>query len=268
MLRKIVAAFLLLALVFMFVSCGKEDKETTASVPIQTGTPVSADSSTTSNSAAKPTYVLTTNQSKTVPWQDTTRFEIPTGVTAMTDNYGDISFTSGNIDKPSVSYSNAPTQPTAPSTNAPTAPSTVKPTTTTTKPTTTTQKTTTTTTKKTTTTTTQIEKEPTTLIIDSKAFDSNTNKIMLAINPYNWSSDIKANTASISVKIDGVAVAGTVTCSVTAGKNADGMQEIIIDLSQQSVSSGSVITYTIPEGFLQSKAGTQYNTSYTDSVSF
>ena len=91
-------------------------------------------------------------------------------------------------------------------------------------------------------------------------------KLYLGVSTSGWSSDIKAATTSINIKIDGVSVAKKVSCSVTAAKNSDGMQEIVIDLSAQSVSSGSTVTYTIPEGFLVSKSGTQYNTSYTSSA--
>jgi hypothetical protein len=116
------------------------------------------------------------------------------------------------------------------------------------------------------TTTKPVEKFPTALIIDSEGFNASNNKLYLGISPSGWSSDIKAASTSINIKIDGVSVAKKVTCSVTAAKNSDGMQEIVIDLSTQSVSSGSTVTYTIPEGFLVSKTGTQYNTSYTSSA--
>ena len=117
-------------------------------------------------------------------------------------------------------------------------------------------------------TTTEAEKFSTPLVIDSEAYDSNSGKLYLSISPASWSSDIKANSTKISIRIDGVTSAEKVTCSVTAGKNADGMQEIIIDLSGQSVTTGSTISYTIPESFLVSKAGTQFNSTYSSSVSF
>ena len=116
------------------------------------------------------------------------------------------------------------------------------------------------------TTTAKVEKFPTALIIDSEGYNSSNGKLYLGISTSGWSSDIKASTINISIKIDGVTVANKVACSVTAAKNSDGMQEIVIDLSAQSITSGSTVTYTIPEGFLVSKTGTQYNTSYTSSA--
>ena len=240
MLRKIVAVFLALATVVMlFTACDGDENVTTD--PISTG-----NVSTTESTKPQPvTYVLTTGAEKTVPWQETTRFETTTA------DFGSIIVPTDTIDVPPVNIVGT----TGSSLPANTTPSTsyVNPllsTTSTTKP----------------TTTAKVEKFPTALIIDSEGYNSSNGKLYLGISPSGWSSDIKASTINISIKIDGVTVANKVACSVTAAKNSDGMQEIVIDLSSQSVSSGSSITYTIPEGFLVSKSGTQYNTSYTSNA--
>ncbi len=247
-MRKIVAVFLALATVVMlFTACDGNDNPTTTD-PISTG-PIS----TTESTKPQPvTYVLTTNQGKTVPWQETTRFE------TTAPDFNTITFPTDNVDVPPVNIISTtgsslpptvPTVPTAPSTMSnPLISSTSG--TTTTKP----------------TTTKPVERFPTALIIDSEGFNASNNKLYLGVSPSGWSSDIKAASTSINIKIDGVSVAKKVTCSVTAAKNSDGMQEIVIDLSSQSVTSGSTVTYTIPEGFLVSKTGTQYNTSYTSSA--
>lgn len=254
MLRKIVAVFLALAaVVVMFTACDGNEEPTT-NPTISTG-----EVSTTEPSTEKLSYVLTTDPGKTVPWQETTRFETTTAdlnaITVPTDP----------IDVPPVNIISTtgsslpitvPTSPTNP-TDIPTlsvqstTPTTTKATTTTKKP----------------TTTAKVEKFPTAVVIDSEGYNSSSGKLYLGISPSGWSSDIKANSTSISIKIDGVTAPNKVTCSVTAGKNSDGMQEIVIDLSSQRVTSGSTVTYTIPEGFLVSKSGTQYNTSYTSSAS-
>ena len=245
MLRKIVAVFLALATVVMlFTACDGNEQEVTDNT-ISTG-----DISTTESTKPQPvTYVLTTNQSKTVPWQETTRFE------TTAPDYNLITVPTDNVEIPPVNIittgsslpitipTSAPTSMNNPLLSSTSATSTTKP-----------------------TTTTQVEKFPTALIIDSEGFNSSNNKLYLGVSPSGWSSDIKAASTSINIKIDGVSVAKKVTCSVTAAKNSDGMQEIVIDLSAQSVSSGSTVTYTIPEGFLVSKSGTQYNTSYTSSA--
>ena len=248
MLRKIVAVFLALATVVMlFTACDGGEEVTTG--PISTG-----NVSTTETTQPQPvTYVLTTGADKTVPWQETTRFETTTA------DFGAIYVPTDAIDVPPVNIIST----TASSLPASTTPSTsyINPLLTST------TNTSASTTKATTATTTaKVEKFPTALIIDSEGFNASNGKLYLGISPSGWSSDIKAATTSINIRIDGVSVANKVSCSVTAAKNSDGMQEIVIDLSSHSVSSGSTITYTIPEGFLVSKTGTQYNTSYTSSA--
>ena len=244
MLRKIVAVFLALATVVMLFTACDGNEEPTTNPTITTGNVLTTTEPTTTK---KQTYVLTTDAGKTAPWQETTRFE-----TTIAD-YNTITFPTDNIDVPSVNISTTGsslpiTIPSSQDSSADIS-NTTKPTTTN-KP----------------TTTTQVEKFPTAIVIDSEGYNSSSGKLYLGISPSGWSSDIKASSTNITIKIDGVTSTSKVTCSVTAAKNSDGMQEIVIDLSSQSVSSGSTVTYTIPEGFLVSKTGTQYNTSYTSSA--
>ena len=73
MLRKIVSVFLALATVVVLFTACDGDKTPTTTEPISTG-----NVSTTQPSTTKPepkSYVLTTQVDKTVPWQETTRFE-------------------------------------------------------------------------------------------------------------------------------------------------------------------------------------------------
>ena len=253
-MRKIVAVFLALATVVVLFTACDGNEEPTTNPPISTG-----EVSTTEPSTEKQSYVLTTGADKTVPWQETTRFETTTAdLNAITVPIDPIDVPPVNIigttgsSLPITIPTSAtnPTTTTEPSLFMPSSTSTTKATTTTKKP----------------TTTTQVERFPTAVVIDSEGYNSSSGKLYLGISPSGWSSDIKANSTSISIKIDGVTAPSKVTCSVTAGKNSDGMQEIVIDLSSQSVTSGSTVTYTIPEGFLVSKSGTQYNTSYTSSA--
>ncbi len=248
-MRKIVAVFLVLAAITVFLTaCGDNDNPTT-NPPIVTGNVTTTQPTTTEPQAMS--YVLTTSPDKTVPWMETTQFDLA----SVTTDYN-ISIPTDNVLPPDVNISSTgsslpPTVPTSSTLpTVPTTPTTTKPTTT--KP----------------TTTRPPEKFSTPLVVDSEAYDSNSGKLYLSISPASWSSDIKANTTSISIRIDGATAPDKVSCSVTAGKNADGMQEIIIDLSGQALNSGSTISYTIPEGFLVSKAGTQFNSTYSSSVSF
>lgn len=259
-MRKIVAVFVILAaMTVLFSACGGNDAPTTTA-PIVTGNVSTTQPSTTQPQSMM--YVLTTSPDKTVPWMETTQFNLAD----VTIDYNNITFPTDTVTPPDIYVSTTgsslpvtvPTQATQ-STQTPTAvtfPTASDGSQSTTKATTTKA------------TTAAAETFSTPLVIDSEAFDSNTGKLYLSISPESWSSDIKANTTSISVRIDGVAIPEKVTCSVTAGKNADGMQEIIIDLSGQSVTTGSTISYTIPEKFLVSKAGTQFNSTYSSSASF
>ncbi len=252
-MRKIVTVFVILATVtVLFTACIGDEKPTT------TGPIVTGNVSTTQPTTTEPqpmSYILTTSPDKTVPWMETTQFDLAAVTTDFNIIIPPDTVTPPDVNIPTTGSSLPPTAPTSAPTavTLPTAPtsstSTTKPTTT--KP-----------------TTTEAEKFSTPLVIDSEAYDSNTGKLYLSISPDSWSSDIKANTTSITVRIDGVTAPDKVTCSVTAGKNADGMQEIIIDLSGQSVTTGSTISYTIPESFLVSKAGTQFNSTYSSSASF
>ncbi|MBQ7295906.1 MAG: hypothetical protein IJW86_06900 [Clostridia bacterium] len=252
-MRKIVAVFVLLAIITVLFSACIGDEKPTTTAPISTG-----NVSTTQPTTTEPqpvSYILTTSPDKTVPWVETTQFDLA----AVTTDFN-IIIPSDTVAPPDVNISTTGSSlPATLPTSAPTG--ATLPTQTTTKPTTT---------KPTTTkpTTTEVEKFSTPLVVDSEAYDSNSGKLYLSISPASWSSDIKANTTSISIRIDGVTAPEKVSCSVTAGKNADGMQEIIIDLSGQAVTSGSTIAYTIPEGFLVSKAGTQFNSTYSSNVSF
>lgn len=263
MLRKIVAVFLALAtVVVLFTACDGNEEPTTTE-PISTGNVSTTEPSTTK--AEPKSYVLTTAIDKTVPWQETTRFE----TTAVDINT--ITVPTDTIEVPPVNI--VSTTGSSLSDLIPTSPSTQPSTTGTTQPTNTTESTTKvqlpalSTTKTTSaTTTTKVEKFPTAVVIDSEGYNASSGKLYLGVSPSGWSSDIKANTININVRIDGVTSATKVPCSVTAAKNSDGMQEIVIDLSSLSVSSGSTVTYTIPENFLVSKSGTQYNTSYTSNA--
>lgn len=262
-MRKIVAVFLALAtVVVLFTACDGNEEPTTTE-PISTGNVSTTEPSTTK--AEPKSYVLTTAIDKTVPWQETTRFE----TTAVDINT--ITVPTDTIEVPPVNI--VSTTGSSLSDLIPTSPSTQPSTTGTTQPTNTTESTTKvqlpalSTTKTTSaTTTTKVEKFPTAVVIDSEGYNASSGKLYLGVSPSGWSSDIKANTININVRIDGVTSATKVPCSVTAAKNSDGMQEIVIDLSSLSVSSGSTVTYTIPENFLVSKSGTQYNTSYTSNA--
>ena len=134
---------------------------------------------------------------------------------------------------------------------------------TTTKPTTTKTTTTKPTTTKATTQKPTVKKTAKGLAIESSGYNSNTNCIILDVSSDGWSSDFKGTRTSVTVMVDGQALKAP--CKVPSSKNADGRYEVQIDLSDLGISSGSTVSYTIGEGVIQTKAGTQYNSAYSGS---
>ena len=264
-MRKIAAVFLALTIITAFAACGKKENPDTT-VSVATNVSISQ-AETTQVTTAKPeqlTYVLTTAQGKTVPWENTTRFEIipvttteaPTQPEPTTESLSDLTLTPSDIEAPTVNTDVVTTDrtttqpPTAPTdfTNITTERTTVE---TTTEPTTT----------ATTTQATTVKKTSKGLAIESSGYNSNTNCIILDVSSDGWSSDFKGTKANVTVMVDGQALSAP--CRVPASKNADGRYEVQIDLSELGISSGSTVSYTIGEGVIQTKAGTQYNSAYS-----
>lgn len=272
-MKKITAIFLILAVLVLFASCDNDDNPTTTLPPINTGyvpsqsstnpsasgsdVPSSSDIQSTAPSDVGITYILTTRADKTVPWSETTRFDVNTVSIPSTtgSSLSDVVPTGGTIDKPSVNVSQLPTQQstTAPSVEYPTGG-------------TTTTKSPLTTKEKTTKATTAANKTPTQLVINDTSYNSSTSLVTLAVSNDGWMSTFVAKSQNISIIVDGEKIETTVPCNVTTKTNADGCQLITIDLSSQSLNSGANVTFTIPAGLVQTQAGTQYNTSYTGYV--
>ena len=98
------------------------------------------------------------------------------------------------------------------------------------------------------------------------SYNSSTGIVTLAVSSDGWMSDFAAKSQNIKIIVDGEEIQTTVPCNVTTKTNADGCPIITLDLSSQSLRSGSNVTFTIPAGLVVTKAGTQYNTSYTGYV--
>lgn len=281
-MRKVAAVFLAISIITILAACGKkEEPDTSSSVSLD----VSVSDSTSQVTTTEPeqlTYVLTTAADKTVPWENTTRFEIVPVTTTQpstepepsTESLSDFTLTPSDIDAPPVITDVATTDRTT--TQPPTAPSDFTNNTTTERTTaerttterTTAERTTRPTTQKPTTTrpTTQkttVRKTAKSLAIESSGYNSNTNCIILDVSSDGWSSDFKGTRTSATVIVDGQTLSAP--CKVPSSKNADGRYEVQIDLSDLGISSGSTVSYTIGEGAIQTKAGTQYNSTYTGS---
>lgn len=250
-MRKIITIILALALIMaVAVACGKDTDEVTTAAPIATQynpvtQPVATQPSTNGNSGAE--YVLTTQTGQTAPWVPTTRFEITEG-TAPTDNLTNIptqnagnpdyniSFNVSEIPKPNVNTSVAPS-------TAATAP--------------------TGTTKGNTETTADKSAEPVSLIVNSYGYGDGV--IYVEVDPSNWDGNFAGASQNITLKVNGTALATTATCSVPSKKTGS-VYEIKITVPSQSVNPGDVVSFTIPTGLVKNQSGSQYNLSYSSSV--
>lgn len=240
-MRKITAIFLILALIMaVAVACGKNGDEVTTSQTINTQyTPATQSTAqpTVQSADSGASYVLTTNAEKTVPWVSTTRFEITkaTTVADSTSSTGstdyNVSFNVGEISRPNVNTSQATTTTSSPKTTAD-APDEKD--------------------------TTNKDAEAVNLMVNSYGYGDGI--IYVEVDSSNWNGKCTSNSQSITVKVDGKALATSVTCKVKSS------YEITIDLSSQELQSGSVVDFTIPTGIVKNQSGTQYNTSYSASV--
>lgn len=249
-MRKIAAIFIVLALIMSFaVACGKDGDDTTTQ-PIATQymptSQITTQPVTQTDSA--PSYILTTQAERTVPWVSTTRFELTeatSSTVSSTGIFGTTSATSSTdyniyinmseITRPQVVTSNATTAAkTTSSVNATKADST----------------------------TLSDSSKPVQLIVNSIAYGDGV--IYVEVDPSNWSSGFVSKSVNVPIKVDGES-AGEVTCKVPSSKTGDNY-EIKINLSSIDVPTGSTVDFTIPTGIVKSKTGTQHNLSYSSSI--
>lgn len=250
-MRKVIAGLIALILMFALVSCGKSEEPTTT-LPSSTSAPTTAPTTTTT-----PAYVLTTAQGNTVYWQETTRFEFDatTQGTATTGSQSasdyDIDFTVAPISKPDVNTSIVATSPSTtviasdntnynePTTSNMGADAT---------PTTSSQDS---------QTVNSVE-----LILNSDSTDSD-NNVVLEIDASNWDGGLSACSVNVIISIDGTESGTTPTLKVPSKTNSLGYYDCTIDLSGLEVTSGTVVTYTIPAGTIKNPSGTQTNQSFS-----
>lgn len=241
-MRKIIAIFSALVLIMAFaVACGKNGDEVTTTAPIATQY-VPTTQPVTQPSTNDSAYVLTTQAGQTAPWAATTRFEfteptaaptMPVQSTAAPDY--NISFNVSDIQKPNVNTSVAPSTSYVASSG----------------------------TTKGDTTTTDKNAEPVSLIVNSYGYGDGV--IYVEVDPSNWDGNFVAGSQNITVKVNGTALATSATCSVPSKKTGS-IYEIKITIPSQSVNPGDVVSFTIPTGVVKNQSGSQYNLSYSSSV--
>ncbi len=244
-MRKIAAIFIVLALIMtVAVACGNDGDDTTT-LPIGTQYAPTSQSATNTNvqNDSGLSYVLTTQAERTVPWAETTRFEI-TPATETTVNAFTPSTNNATTDYNIYVNMEEITRPQVNTSNATTAA------------------------KTTSAATTKAESEvsddstPVQLLVNSTAYGGGI--IYVEVEPSNWSSGFVSASKSIPIKVNGDS-AGSVTCKVPSSKTGDNY-EIKIDLSSIDVPEGATVEFTIPTGIVKSKSGTQHNLSYSSSV--
>lgn len=262
-MRKIMAVLLVLTMILLFAACGDNKNEGTTLDPLYTAySPVVTSSQHQgSNSAVGATYILTTNQNKTVPALNTTRFSVSNAAPAASQNaasapsdYNNVSYTTGaTVSPPAVSTTRTI------STTWATIPTT---TTTTTRPITTK----TPTTRPTTQPTTKAEPEGINIVINDIFIDSS-GRVCAAIDKTGWGSTIDSKAQRVQVYVDGIPMEKPVTLQISSNTTGDGYQYVFLNLDEYGIdTSGSTISFTIPEGFLENKTGTKYNYAYEVSV--
>lgn len=261
MLRKILAVVLVMTMLVLFAACGDKKEEETTLNPLLTGySPISTSSQPQGSNANGVTYILTTNQSKTVPALSTTRFN-PTPVTPSSgtnistnpSDYNNVSYTtaSGVITVPPVSTTRTipTTWETIPTTTtiAPTTTTTTLPRVTTTRPTT--QPTT--------------KAEPMGMdVVQNDSFVDTQGRLCITIDSNGWGGAIKSNSQRIPVYIDNMEMEKSGMLQISSATTGDGYQYVYLDLSEYEIGGGVTVSFVIPEGFLENKVGTKYNYSY------
>ncbi|MBE6775062.1 MAG: fibronectin type III domain-containing protein [Ruminococcaceae bacterium] len=105
--------------------------------------------------------------------------------------------------------------------------------------------------------------EPVSLKVNSYGYGGGV--IFIEVDPINWDGNFVAASQNITLKVNGTALTTSATCSVPS-KKSNGIYEIKITVPEQSINSGDSISFTIPTGIVKNEAGTQYNLSYSSSV--
>ena len=97
------------------------------------------------------------------------------------------------------------------------------------------------------------------IVINETGVDSQ-GRFYAAINSEGWDGKFKANSARVTVYVDGKAMDEKVMLQISSSTTGDGYQYAYINLEDYDIdSSSSTISFTIPERFLVNSAGTRYN---------
>ena len=105
--------------------------------------------------------------------------------------------------------------------------------------------------------------EPVSLIVNSHAYGDGV--IYVEVDPSNWNGTFIDASILVPIKVNGTALKTPATCTVPSKKTGS-IYEIKISIPSQSVNPGDVVSFTIPKGIIKNEPGTQYNLSYSSSI--
>ena len=253
-MKKIVAIFLLIAIMTAFVACSNEDKEAN---PVPLNTNLSNVESTTAAPTEPAGIVLTTDPSKTAQWGYVTEF-IPTEYTEPTYPTVSVPAISDNIERPTPQISQVTNNTDYSSTNpssgnqggsssdsGPTVSEITSPTDE--------------------TPTSQVQRVPKSISGTRTTANDKKGQFLqqasIEFSANGWDGGIISNSANVSVSYAGEVY--NVPCSVSSALNGD-YYEIIITVSSLEIPAGTGgFTVTIPEGFVKNTLDTQYSMAVT-----
>ena len=258
-MKKIVAIFLLLAIMTIFVSCGDKDKDENQT-PLNTGVNSSDVETTTEGTTEVEGIVLTTDPAKMAQWGYVTEF-IPTEYTQPTYATVSVPTLIDSSERPTPQISQVTINPDSTTTNNGTTSNGID-STNVAGPTV----------SEITTPTdddpvSENQKTPKPISVSSSSI-SNDRKgefletATLDVSSSGWDGSIIANSGNATVIYAGNEYKAP--CSVSASLNSQGCYEIVISLSGLEIPAGTEgITVSLPEGFIRNSADTQYSMSFS-----
>lgn len=258
-MKKIVAVFLVLAMLTVFVSCGDKDKDS-ADPTLNTSLGTPNIESTTAADTGVSGYVLTTNPEHTAPSGFITDY-VPTSFNQTVDPSSGIIIPSltdvySTTPIPSMSQVTIPsTQPSSGSNTQVTGPTVVDAPDNTTKPSDVQEQ------DSTTEDSGNNENKPVAKAVSSSSASKLSNgDITVDISASGWDSAIVSNKGTATVSYG--SNTESASCSVSA--NVEGGNYVItVYTSKLDIYSGATVKITIPEGLIKTASGTQYNKAFT-----
>ncbi len=248
-MRKALAVGIALMLIFVLAACDNQKEEPTTLAPITQY--VSTTEPSSAAPSEDPSYVFTTDAGQTVPWMETTRFEFdltnPSGTTSVVPSDYDIDFQVSTITPPNVVTSEVATSASTTKVaddNTTLAPSTSA--------------------GGEDTSTTAGPSKGVSVIVNSTSVGNGV--IGVEIDTSNWTGDLAAGSASVTIMVDGTESSTTPTLTIPAKKNGLGFYDCTIDVSVLELQPGSVVIFTIPAGSIKNAAGTEHNLSYSGTI--